>query len=68
MSLEVNKYDKYIVNGTVLELVAMLLNIYNEPCVVSDGGSIQRIDYTNKIYGLLGQLYQEIEHGTVERF
>ena len=68
MSLEVNKYDKYIVNGTVLELVAMLLDIYNKPCVVDDGGSIQRIDYTNKIYGLLGQLYQEIEHGTVERF
>lgn len=57
----------YKVKGVVLRLVLELIAIYNQPCVVDTAGTIQRIDYTNKIYGLLGQLYQEMSHQDVAR-
>ena len=65
--MNVNKYDKYIVSGEILRLVLDLIAIYNKPCVVDNSGSIQRLDYSNKIYGLLGQLYQEMSHEDIKR-
>lgn len=65
--MNVNKYDKYVVSGEVLKLVLDLIAIYNQPCVVDNAGSIQRVDYSNKIYGLLGQLYQEMSHEDIKK-
>jgi len=56
----------YEVKGTVLRLLLDLIAIYNRPCVVDDGGAIQRVDYSNRIYGLLGQLYQEMSHQNIK--
>ena len=63
----INRYDKCVVSGEILKLVLDLIAIYNEPCIVDNGGAIQRLDHSNKIYGLLGQLYQEMNHCNIER-
>ena len=64
--MNVNKYEKYIVSGELLKLVLELVAIYNKPCVVNNAGTIQRIDYSNEIYGLLGQIYQEMSHEDIK--
>ena len=65
--MNINKYDKYVVSGEILKLVLDLIAIYNEPCIVDNSGSIQRLDHSNKIYGLLGQLYQEMSHEDIKK-
>ena len=65
--MNVNKYEKYVVSGEILKLVLDLIAIYNQPCIVDNAGSIQRLDYSNKIYGLLGQLYQEMSHDDIKK-
>ena len=62
-----NKYDiisdgQYIINGETLRLMCYLLEIYEAPCVINEQGNISRLDYSNEIYGLLGQLTQELLH------
>lgn len=64
---EINQYYNYEVSGEILKLVIELIAIYNKPCIVDNGGTIQRMDYSNKIYGLLGQLYQEMSHADIKR-
>lgn len=65
--MNVNKYEKYVVSGEILQLVLNLIDIYNLPCIVDTAGSIQRLDHSNKIYGLLGQLYQEMSHEDIKK-
>ena len=65
--MNVNKYEKYVVSGEILKLVLDLIAIYNEPCIVETSGAIQRLDHSNKIYGLLGQLYQEMSHEDIKK-
>lgn len=64
-----NAYDiisdgQYIINGETLRLMFQLLEIYESPCIINERGNISRLDYSNEIYGLLGQLYQEFAHST----
>ncbi len=65
--MEIKDDEIYNINGVILKLILELIAIYNQPCVVDNGGTIQRVDYSNKIYGLLGQLYQEMYHQDIER-
>lgn len=65
--MNVNKYEKYVVSGEILQLVLDLIAIYNMPCIVDNAGAIQRLDHSNKIYGLLGQLYQEMSHEDIKK-
>ena len=61
------KFDNtYEVKGSILLLLLDLIAIYNQPCVVDNAGTIQRVDYSNQIYGLLGQLYQELSHQDIK--
>lgn len=65
--MKVNKYEKYVISGETLQLVLDLIAIYNMPCIVDTAGAIQRLDHSNKIYGLLGQLYQEMSHDDIKK-
>ena len=67
MNESINPYYNYEVNGEILKLLLELIAIYNQPCVIDNGGTIQRVDYSNKIYGLLGQLYQEMSHQDIKK-
>lgn len=64
--IEIKANNKYEVDGAILKLVLDLIAIYNKPCVIDNGGSIQRVDYSNRLYGILGQLYQEMSHQDIK--